>query len=476
MPSSHPTVIQGQRISDPFLNVLDDYLVDSFPDEAALTVWTAQRNAAGRPVPNGKIVLVIDDFQFRHRNGNMWVRKFPRVVEETEVSQADLGSVPVKHLDWSVRPQAAWADHWAGEISAGWSGNTDWPFTANRNEALDFEIQGPHLNHMAAQIARSDLALRVTTTVDVEAVCVGAGGPGQDWLVPPRPVGGGPDPENRSGGAGGGAGAVTLQRFRLVRGDELTFRVGRSAATGNTYDLAATVLLLNNEPILFAPGGAPWLNGTSYFDRTDVYTTEGNVRVSGSGAGTSGYNNVAGSAPSTGTRFDASVGQRFGAPITAVGALALRVRNGASGGRFSARARGQTWRTPCAGGGGGAFSDAPTPQMNIDTAASAVFTHEHGTAADRLSNPGGRGVSLLWWSAARVFAEGGPAGSSLGAGNSRLTGTTVVSGVPSSYGSGGAGGGVGSLTGSTGQPGCVLLRWPTRGNPLVPTASTLPGA
>ena len=119
MPSSHPTVVQGQRISDPFLNVLDDYLVDSFPDEAALTAWTAQRNAAGRPVPNGKIVLVIDDFQYRHRNGNMWVRKFPRVVEETEVSQADLGSVPVKHLDWSVRPQAAWADHWAGEISAG---------------------------------------------------------------------------------------------------------------------------------------------------------------------------------------------------------------------------------------------------------------------------------------------------------------------------------------------------------------------
>ena len=320
MPDRYPTVLRGQGLHEPFLTTLDDYLVEYLPNEAALNAWTARRAATGRPVPNGKIVLVLDDFQFRHRNGAAWIKKIRPPNHQLRTHPGGRNPPRPHHLDWSRLPIAVHADQWT---TAGYLANHNWPFTTTTPTSLTFEVTGPHQNHMAAQIA-APITLNVQTDFDLEVICVGAGGPGQDWhanwfhgdgVTTSTTIG-------LFGGAGGGAGAVTITQLRVLAGDQLTTQIGRSAAPGNTYDLAATILYRNGSPVLFAPGGQPYLQGTTWTNRNDAYDPDGSQRITGSAAGTPAF--VRTSPPG----FLTFPGNRYQPPLNTFLFIPLRVNSG----------------------------------------------------------------------------------------------------------------------------------------------------
>ena len=283
MPSRHPVTNRNQFIFEPFLSSLDDFLLWYPIDEEELNRWTSQRNSSGFPVAQGQIALVLSDMQFRHYSGTTWIKKFDRLIEDQDIGQGGIGATPPRYHDWETLPLAIQADQWATEISAGFLANHNWPFTSDTAPSLTFDVAGPHQNHMAAQIA-SNITLTFNSDVDMEVICIGAGGSGQNWFAAAYK-----DPSIHQlywgfGGAGGGAGAVTLKVFRFLKGDQLTFQIGRSRASGNTYDLACTVLYKNGAPILFAPGGQPFLQGGTFRTRSDSVDPAGGQRVTGSGS------------------------------------------------------------------------------------------------------------------------------------------------------------------------------------------------
>ena len=49
--------VENQFVETPFLDTLDNLLIQPMENQTELEIWTQNRLAAGRPIPNGKIVL-----------------------------------------------------------------------------------------------------------------------------------------------------------------------------------------------------------------------------------------------------------------------------------------------------------------------------------------------------------------------------------------------------------------------------------
>ena len=468
MPSRHPTYTKGQFIQSPALEHLDEFLYERFTSLTAADTWAAERAASGNPVPNGKVILILGEYQLYHWTGTAFQRVFVRGTATRDIDPLELGTVPDRDLDWHRKPVALDAVQYWALVEQGRLAVTEWPFTSTAGPGAGLAVEGPHQNHMAATLTVNQ-TLTFQTDVTMEVICIGAGGPGQNWTRNGFLLSG----TRFAGGAGGGAGAVTYQVVRFERGDILAATTGSN--TGS-YTASVSRLVLNNNTLLYAPGGQPYVNGTTWRGRTDT-GTNANPRVTGSGAGTATestegqrsvplkYRNIA-----SGTNLTSSAIQ-YTPPISSVMSLPLRVNDGAQGLAIKFGAANlstyQYWMW-LAGGGGGAGGDAPRPTTTESTLAN---NREHEVNGNRVSNTGGAGVSIPWWTTARNFAFGGPPGSNFGFGNSRRIGLAIVEGEPTDYGSGGRGGGgaSGQDGGARGQPGCILLRWPTIGNPLVTT-------
>ena len=163
----------GQLIEDPLLDVLADRTFYYFNSEADRDAWVQERLEIGVPVPAGKPVLLLDSYTVQHRRTDgSWVSKFPRTVVEAELEPLPIEVLPPRKGDWSNPPLAERLTDRPGF-------NTDLPFTVPSG------VQPvSHNNHTVWTLIGSR-TLTVLADVDVQAVCVGAGGYGQNWRTTP---------------------------------------------------------------------------------------------------------------------------------------------------------------------------------------------------------------------------------------------------------------------------------------------------
>ena len=425
------TLIKDQFITDEQMNFIDDRSVDYFADREALDEWTILRASMGRPVPDGKIIVLEDELHYYHYNNGMWIKKFERVSAGVDVEAPFVGTIPYrKGNSIGDTPTVATSER----IGRGFAGAA---FRTDSALASEGPVHNNHIPWTLTGTLPEANAIEVLTTFTCQLVLVGAGGNGGDWLTTPHIYADAPT-RRYVGAAGAGAGGVTTKVVTFFRGDLIHWTCGTS---GNSYTNGWTHIYRNGDILFSAPPGIPQTDGN------DIATIQ--------------FFDVFGSARGAFARTDLSFsgltgaftdGNFFNNSTTggriAQGNILVRSSIGHNGRGTKA---GAVLSVAAAGGGGGAG----------------------GSSTNVRDTTGGWPLSLDWWSTIQYIAAGGPGGSLTGRGNAhRLSRTgTVITGIPTFPGSGGAGGGDVSSqrAGTAGQPGIIYMRIPVGSAQLVVT-------
>lgn len=466
MPAVHPEYVRGQFIRPPDLQHISTFLAPAFGSLAEAENWAEAERRAGRPLLDGQVIRTLGDYRLYHWRTDRFVAQFTPPPTVREPTEPVLGELPSRQLSWSqkpvvVDPPRLWQLYGEGRLPV-----ADAPFTSTAGPGAGLAVETGDANHQTATLT---VGQRITFTADVECelLAIGSGGPGQNWTR-----NGWTDNNVRyAGGAGGGAGATAYLRRWFGRGESFLVRVGITGSR-RTWQSSCTVV----GDLLFAAGGHPFVSGTSWRSPSRVDDEDGNTgnpRVSGGGAGSETEYNT----PTTSRYRNQPTGTVVSSSIPVIPAVRLPVTNyrAFSGRRGLAikqgtqNQNGVAYWAWMAGGGGGAGG---SPARQTVTAWAAGRAHTLGGLA--ASNPGGAGLSVPWWPTARKYGYGGPPGDWATRGNTVYEGGILVAGAPVTYGSGGAGGGGDNgLTGGLGQPGVLLIRWPTAGNSLTSTIATM---
>lgn len=484
-----PAVYEPEQfVEPPLLNELDDRVFDQFDSAVERDIWVIRREEEGRPVPDGKPIFRRDLRIVQHRKASAsdsgWVTKFTRVIPNEPLRDPRTGILPKRKLaGWYDTPPAmGWREfqkaHIAGTIAA-----RTWPFTADTTVNPGAWTVSSHNSHHVLEVIDTFTAT-VNTYFEAQVVAIGAGGPGQDWVPATFTVSG----TRIYGGAGGGAGGVYTGVVGFHPGDRISITVGRN--TGTTAQLRSTTMLVNNATVARGEHSYPLVNGTSWTNYIPLFNSALGPNAlpyfAGSGPGDSAaaafvplygtWRNPQGRYPA---RDASSGGGQFPSwAARRISGLSTIIDPPAQGFTVLAHRGGQGLPRKTGGGGGGAKTrhNLRTTWFNSDQTALRITDPDDTSIL--LTPVGGLGITLDWWPTARMFAQGGPAGTQWGPGNSQESPAgTYRAGTPTGYGSGGRGGGAGGtptttptnvadLKGTLGQPGVLLLRFPERGKRL----------
>ena len=249
---------EGQFITDPFLDYVDDRNWDFFNTETERDAWVQDRLERHRPIPAGKPILLLADRTVQHWNNGAWVTKFERLPPlDLRPPLKDITVSPERQYGWHHRPIALQDDRYPQEIAGGGVAASDEPFTVTTGAVSDYGVV-EHDNHSVLTVW-NQFAATIGAAFDAQIVAIGAGGVGQDRHSVP--------------GAGGGSGALATIPWRFRAGDILAIAPG-VARSGN-YAGMLTSVRVNGAPVIEAPGGQPQLLGTSWTnwipDNTKLY-------------------------------------------------------------------------------------------------------------------------------------------------------------------------------------------------------------